>query len=134
LLQKRVLSFHTKDFPHTAQIIYQYIINILKEYNLKRDLENIFFSISFDNASNNIKSIDFFTRSLNPIMDEKIFYQKYACHILHFTGKAGSKTPGVDQLIMKFKNSLHHIYSNNVRKQQFHALCERLNLSKLKVP
>jgi hypothetical protein len=59
------------DFSHTAQIIYQYIINVLKEYNLKRDLENNFFSIPFDNVSDNIKSIDFFTRSLNSIMDEK---------------------------------------------------------------
>jgi hypothetical protein len=49
-------------------------------------------------------------------MDGKIFHQKCACHILHHTIKAGIKTSGVDQLIMKFKNSLHHIYSNNVRK------------------
>jgi hypothetical protein len=28
------------DFSHTAQIIYQYIINVLQEYNLKSDLEN----------------------------------------------------------------------------------------------
>jgi hypothetical protein len=49
-------------------------------------------------------------------MDGKIFHQKYAYHILHLTVKAGIKTPGVDQLIIKFKNSLHHIYSNNVRK------------------
>jgi hypothetical protein len=47
------------NFSHTTQIIYQSIINVLKEYNLKRDLENKLFSISFDNASNNIKSIDF---------------------------------------------------------------------------
>jgi hypothetical protein len=50
-------------------------------------------------------------------MDEKIFHQKYACHILHLTVKTGIKTPGVDQLIMKFKDIFHHIYSNNVRKQ-----------------
>jgi uncharacterized protein YajQ (UPF0234 family) len=56
-------------YPHTAQIIYQSIINVLHEYNLKRDLENKIFSISFDNSSNNIKSIDYFTRALNSIMD-----------------------------------------------------------------
>jgi hypothetical protein len=50
------------EFPHTAQIIYQSIISILQEFNLKRDLENNFFSISIDNASNNIKSNDYFTR------------------------------------------------------------------------
>jgi hypothetical protein len=47
------------DFPHTAQIIYQSIINILKEYNLKRYLENKLFSILFDNASNNINQLTF---------------------------------------------------------------------------
>jgi hypothetical protein len=58
-------------------------------------------------VSNNIKSIDYFIRSLNPIMGGKLFHQKCAFHI---------KTLGVDQLIVKFKDSLHHIYSNNVRK------------------
>jgi hypothetical protein len=72
--------------------------------------------ISFDNASNNIKSIDYFTRSLNPIMDGKMFHQKYACHILHFTVKASIKTQGINALIIKFKNNFHHIFSNNIRK------------------
>jgi hypothetical protein len=49
-------------------------------------------------------------------MDEKIFHQKYVCHILHLTVKTGIKTPDIDQLIVKFKDSLYHIYSNNVRK------------------
>jgi hypothetical protein len=40
-------------------------------------------------------------------MGGKLFHQKCAFHI---------KTLGVDQLIVKFKDSLHHIYSNNVRK------------------
>jgi hypothetical protein len=31
------------EFPHTAQIIYQSIISVLQEFNLKRDLENNFF-------------------------------------------------------------------------------------------
>jgi hypothetical protein len=64
------------NYPHTAQIIYQSIINVLHEYNLKRDLENKIISISFDNASNSIKSINYFTRALNPIMDDRIFHQK----------------------------------------------------------
>jgi hypothetical protein len=37
---KKIISFHTMDFSHTSQIIYQSIINVLQEYNLKRDLEN----------------------------------------------------------------------------------------------
>jgi hypothetical protein len=33
------------NYPHTAQIIYQSIINALHEYNLKKNLENKIFSI-----------------------------------------------------------------------------------------
>ena len=122
ILQKRVLSFRTMNYPHTAQIIYQSIINVLHEYNLKRDLENKIFSISFDNGSNNIKSIDYFTRALNPIMDGIIFHKKCACHILILTVKAGLKITSVNNLICKFKDGLHHIYSNNIKKIRFSCL------------
>jgi hypothetical protein len=47
ILQKKILSFQTMNYPHTTQIIYQAIINILHGYNLKRDLENEIFLISF---------------------------------------------------------------------------------------
>jgi hypothetical protein len=67
-------------------------------------------------------------------MDGKMFHQKCVCHILHLTIKAGIKTRGVNVLIVKFKNSLHHIFSNNIRKQEFHVLCAQLGLSKLRVP
>jgi hypothetical protein len=79
--KKKIWSFWIMDYLHTAQIIYQAIINVLHGYNLKRNLENKIFSISFDNASNNIKSIDYFTRVLNPIMDSRIFHQKCVYHI-----------------------------------------------------
>jgi hypothetical protein len=104
------------DYPHTAQIIYQAIINVLYEYNLKRDLENKIFLISFDNTSKNIKSIDYFIRALNPIMDSTMFYQKCACHIISLTIKAGLKIIVVNNLICKFNDDFYHIYSNNIRK------------------
>jgi hypothetical protein len=122
------------NYLHTAQIIYQAIINVLHEYKLKRDLENKIFLISFDNASNTIKSIDYFTRAQNPIMDGRMFHQKRACYILSLIVKVGLKITSVNNLIYKLKDSLHHIYSNNIIKQDFHVLCGRLNLSKLRVP
>jgi hypothetical protein len=67
-------------------------------------------------------------------MDGRIFHQKYACHILNLTVKTGLKTIAINNLIYKFKDDLHNIYSNNIRKQDFHVLCARLNLSKLRVP
>jgi hypothetical protein len=113
---KKILSFRTIDYPHTAQIIYQAIISVLYDYNLKRDLENKIFLISFDNTSKNIKSIDYFIRALNPIMDSRMFYQKCACHIISLTIKAGLKIIAVNNLICKFNDDFYHIYSNNIRK------------------
>jgi hypothetical protein len=52
-------------------------------------------------------------------MDEKMFHKKCACHILHITVKMGIKTLGVDQLIVKFKDSLHHIIYSNKENNNF---------------
>jgi hypothetical protein len=49
-------------------------------------------------------------------MDGMVFYQKYAYHIVNLTVKAGTKINSIDNLIYKFKDDLHHIYSNNIRK------------------
>jgi hypothetical protein len=122
------------DSPHTANVIFKSIIEVLQEYNLKRDMDNKVFSISFDNASNNIASIDIFKRSLNPIMNGVMFHQKCACHILNLVVKAGLKTETVKLLIIKFKDALNHIISNQERKQRFALMCVNYGLSKLSVP
>jgi hypothetical protein len=75
-------------------------------------MDNKVFSISFDNTSNNITSIDIFKRSLNSIINGAMFHQKCACHILNLVVKACLKTEAVKLLIIKFKDALNHIISN----------------------
>jgi hypothetical protein len=101
-LQKRVLSFRVIEWPHAGEVVFQAIMGVAREYNLKNDLEDKIISISFDNASNNNKAIEYFFRSLSPIMDGALFHQKCACHVLNLTVKAGLKTSGVSDLIQKF--------------------------------
>jgi hypothetical protein len=110
--KKKILSFRVLESPHTANVIFKSIIEVLQEYNLKRDMDNKVFSISFVNASNIIASIDIFKRSLNPIMNGAMFHQKCVCHILNLVVKAGLKTEAVKLLIIKFKDALNHIVSN----------------------
>ena len=97
-------------------------------------MDNKVFSISFDNASNNIASIEIFKRSLNSIMNGAMFHQKCACHILNLIVKASLKTEAVKLLIIKLKDALNHIVSNQERKQRFALMCVNYGLSKLKVP
>jgi hypothetical protein len=55
-------------------------------------------------------------------MDSKMFHQKYPCHIFHLTVKAGIKTQGVNALIVKFKNTLHHIFFKYYKKTRISRL------------
>ncbi|WP_284284406.1 hypothetical protein, partial [Mesorhizobium amorphae] len=114
--------------------VFQAIMGVAREYNLKNDLEDKIISISFDNASNNNKAIEYFFRSLNPIMDGALFHQKCACHVLNLTVKAGLKTSGANDLITKFKKAVTHIFTNGIRKQRFHDMCSRMQFTKLRVP
>ena len=134
LLQKRIISFRTLEYPHTAEVIHQSIMGVLREFNLKNDLASKVFSISFDNASNNNRAVEYLIRSLTPILDGKYFHQKCACHILNLTVRAGIQTDEVQNLIKRFKDSLHFIFSHSLIRQEFHSLCERLSLRKLRVP
>jgi hypothetical protein len=46
VLQKMILSFRVLDSPYTANIISKSIIEVLQEYNLKKDMDNkVFFYI-----------------------------------------------------------------------------------------
>ena len=67
-------------------------------------------------------------------MNGEMFHQKCACHILNLIVKAGLKTEAVKLLIIKFKDALNHIVSNQERKQRFAFLCVHYEFSKLKVP
>ncbi|WP_284209408.1 hypothetical protein, partial [Chitiniphilus shinanonensis] len=79
-LQKRVLSFQIISYPHTGEVVFNAILGVMNEFNLKNDLQNKVFSISFDNASNNGKAVEYFLRSLSPIANGAFFHQKCACH------------------------------------------------------
>ena len=67
-------------------------------------------------------------------MNDAMFHQKCACHILNLVVKAGLKTEVIKRLIMKFKDALNHIVSNQERRQRFNEMCATNRLSKLKVP
>jgi hypothetical protein len=66
-------------------------------------------------------------------MNGAMFHQKCACHILNLVVKTGLKTKTVKLLIIKFKDALNHIVSNQERKQRFALMCVNYRLSKLRV-
>ena len=67
-------------------------------------------------------------------MNDAMSHQKCACHILNLVVKAGLKTEAVKLLIIKLKDALNHIVSNQESKKQFALMCVNYGFSKLKVP
>ena len=133
-IQKRIISFRIIPYPHTGEVVFKAIMDVITEFKLKTEVSNKIFSISFDNASNNTKTVEYFTRALNPISNGAFFHQRCACHVLNLAVKAGLKTPGCNDVITKFKSAVTHIYTTGIRKQRFNEICSMLNLSKLRVP
>ncbi|KAL8034985.1 hypothetical protein ABFX02_12G067200 [Erythranthe guttata] len=79
VLQKRITSFRTCEFPHTGSQLYLHIIGILNDYNIVRKIS----TICFDNATNNTASVKLLPRHIKPPLDGKLFHVKCACHIFN---------------------------------------------------
>ncbi|KAL8042563.1 hypothetical protein ABFX02_09G061000 [Erythranthe guttata] len=62
VLQKRIISFRTCEFPHTGSQLYLHIIGVLNDYNIVRKIS----TISFDNATNNTASVKLLLRHIKP--------------------------------------------------------------------
>ncbi|OAY78882.1 putative AC transposase, partial [Ananas comosus] len=120
ILQKRIIGFQELEFPHTGINIAQAIENVLLIYNISQKI----FSISFDNASNNRTAVQILKNNLHPILNSKLFHNKYACHIINLCVHEGLKI--ISPQIKKLKDCIMFIHSSGPRKQDFKSLCRQM--------
>ena len=89
-LHKKVLDFrlicHPHD-PHDGPNINECITSVFKEY----DIVNKFFSITFDNASNNTSAIDLFVKTIRMGPQKEMFHVRCVCHIINLIVQDGLK-------------------------------------------
>ena len=78
-MNKNIIAFRPLDYPHTSENIYNYIINVFKEYDITKKI----MSITFDNASANTSAINIFKDQLHSILNERLFHDRYVCHIIN---------------------------------------------------
>ncbi|KAI5657459.1 hypothetical protein M9H77_26252 [Catharanthus roseus] len=84
-------------------------------------IDNRIYSISFYNASNNDSSVSILKNNFRLILDGKLFYIRYACHILNLCKQDGyshvEHVTNANRDIIKFVRSSAH------RRLHFKSLC-----------
>ena len=77
--KKKVLGFCIIYHLHDGSTIYESKTSVFREYNIQKR----FFSITFDNASNNTSAIDLFIRTVRGGLLNEIFHVRCVCYIIN---------------------------------------------------
>ncbi|KAK3193683.1 hypothetical protein Dsin_024993 [Dipteronia sinensis] len=121
-LTKKILGFRPMDFAHTAENIFNVIIEVLETYGIT----NRILSITLDNAYANTSSIALFTERNISQAGGYFFHQRYACHIINLIVQAGLKE--VSARIDRIRYAISWIGSSNPRFREFGRHCTLNNL------
>ncbi|KAK2655312.1 hypothetical protein Ddye_008364 [Dipteronia dyeriana] len=117
-ITKRFFGFRPMDFAHTAENIFNFIIEVLETYEITHRI----LSITFDNASANTSSIALFVARNIPQDGGYFFHQRCACHIINLVVQAGLKQ--VSDQIDRIRDAISWIYSSNPRFSEFKRHCK----------
>ena len=121
-LDKRILGFKCVLGSHSADLIYNTILNVTDEFRLRDKV----MAITLDNASANTKAIEFFENDLSLFGDGTIFHQRCACHVINLIVKSGLKEMG--NHIKRIRDSLAWIQGSNQRQEDWFRFLQALNI------
>ena len=130
IINKRIISFSTLEWPHNGTRISTFILERLDEYNIK---ENVI-SITLDNASNNTVAIELMRMQmpLATLIDSSIFQNRCVCHILNLIAKVGLKH--IVSYTEAIKDIARFIFCSAQRRQLYAQICARQGVSAIKIP
>ncbi|KAK2658652.1 hypothetical protein Ddye_005185 [Dipteronia dyeriana] len=117
-ITKRIFGFRPMDFAHTAENIFNVIMEVLETYEITHRI----LSIPFDNVSANTSSIALFVARNIPQDGGYFFHQRCACHIINLVVQAGLKH--VSDQIDRIRDAISWIYSSNPRFSEFKRHCK----------
>ena len=124
-LNNKILGFREIFHPHDEPAISNSLKSVFKEYDVQRK----FFSITFNNASNNKSVINLFIRTIREGPLSEIFHVRCVCHIINLIVQDGLKlislSLGAIQSTLRFLDSSSEL-------QEFYALYKSIGLKKRK--
>ena len=130
IINKRIISFSTLEWPHNGTRISTFILERLDEYNIK---ENVI-SITLDNASNNTMAIELMRMQmpLTTLIDSSIFQNRCVCHILNLIANVGLKH--IVSYTEVIKDIAIFIFCSAQRRQLYAQICAMQGVSAIKIP
>ncbi|KAK9713585.1 hypothetical protein RND81_06G037300 [Saponaria officinalis] len=129
VLQKRIIEFAKLEFPHNATNYHNIIMNGINEYGLRSKI----LSVTFDNATSMTAVANRLKTSLDGVfLDGSLLHIRCACHVLNLSIKDGFQ--GLKQYHAKFKHVVHHLNTNNYKRNDYRVYCRNVGAKYRKIP
>ena len=130
IMNKRILSFSTLEWPHNGTRISTFILKILNEYNIKKKV----LYVTLDNATNNTVAIELIRMQmpLAALIDSSIFQNRCVCRILNLIAKVGLKH--IISYTDAIKDIARFVFCSAQRRQLYTQICVRQGISAIILP
>uniref|UniRef100_A0ACD5YB80 Uncharacterized protein n=1 Tax=Avena sativa TaxID=4498 RepID=A0ACD5YB80_AVESA len=126
-LQKRIVKFTAMETPHTGVAMFNVMVNFVREWHI----EDNFFAMTLDNASNNFAMVKLLMEHLLTkkllLGGGKLFHQRCACHVINLVCQVGLNF--LDPMTNKIRDSIKYIGSSQTRKEKFEQIVDQLGIS-----
>ncbi|EPS70949.1 hypothetical protein M569_03810, partial [Genlisea aurea] len=120
VMQKRILAFRLFDPPHNAPRIAHLITSVCVEYGIS----NRIFSITTDNASNNIAAIPALKSSLNAVVGGVFFHTRCICHILNLCVQDALRIEELDDALGYMRKLVNLVKKSSAKRLIFKQMCQ----------
>ena len=122
LIMKRVISFEDFPVPHTGVALFKMLRKVFTKYHLQQKI----FSITLDNASNNINSMSRLKMEFEPPLNGDFYHSRCVAHIINLVVQAGLNHPVMHQLKDCFIQMLHEIFKKGPKRYNAYVrLCTK---------
>ncbi|PWA94344.1 hypothetical protein CTI12_AA060020 [Artemisia annua] len=115
LIMKRVISFEEFPVPHTGNALFKMLRKVFYKYNLQKKV----FSITLDNASNNINAMGRMKMEFEPPLNGIFYHSRCVAHIINLTVHAGLADSITSQMKDCFKQMLSDTFKKGLWEYYF---------------
>ena len=120
LIMKRVISFEEFPVPHTGNALFKMLKKVFHKYHLEKKV----FSITLDNASNNINCMGRLKMEFEPPLNGEFYHSRCIAHIINLAVQAGLADDNMSQMKDAFKQMLHDVFKRgNKRLNHYVQMC-----------
>ncbi|GAU26439.1 hypothetical protein TSUD_294040 [Trifolium subterraneum] len=126
ILQNQIIGFIYVPAPHTAEVMCDFLVRNLMDWNIDRKLS----TLTVDNCSTNDALIDHVFNKISPyrfVLNGELFHMRCCAHILNLIVKDGMQA--ISSSIDKIRESVRYWVATLKREESFKEKCHQLNMA-----